>query len=87
MIIDILLNILFLFINTITNLFRVFGTVGLNNDFSNGIAAFSSYITPLAAVLPISTIFAIILFEVAFESLYFLYKLIKWGYSKVPGVN
>jgi len=87
MITTILLNILFVFIGGIVAIFRNFGTVAANNDFASGIATISSYLSPLNSILPLNTIINILLFELAFEILYFTYKLIKWGYSKVPGIN
>lgn len=87
MISAIILNIVFLFIGGIVALFRNFGTVTANSDIANSIAALSSYLTPLTVILPITTIIAILLFELAFEALYFTYKLIKWGYTKVPFIN
>jgi len=87
MITSVLLNIVFVFVSGIVTIFRSFGTVTADSAITSGIAAISQYITPLNAILPVDTIIAILLFEIAFESLYFTYKLIKWGYSKVPGVN
>ncbi len=87
MITDILLNIVFSFINLLIGIFRAFGTVSPEGAITTGIATISSYLVPLNAILPLGTIILIILFELTFELLYFTYKLIRWGYSKVPGVN
>jgi hypothetical protein len=87
MITVILLNIVFVFVSGILIIFRTFGTVSADSNISAGITAISQYITPLNAILPIDTIVAILVFELVFESLYFTYKLIKWGYQKVPMIN
>jgi len=87
MITSILLNIVFVFVGAIVAIFRNFGTVGADSSIAAGISAISQYISPLNAILPIDTIIAILIFEITFEGLYFTYKLIRWGYTKVPGVN
>lgn len=87
MITEIFLNIVFSFINLLIGILRGLGTVSPDSAITGGITAISSYLTPLNAILPLSTIISILLFELIFEGLYFTYKLIRWGYSKVPGVN
>lgn len=87
MISTILINIVYLFVSAIVAIFRSFGPVTADSAITSGIATISQYISPLNTILPIDTIVDILLFDIAFESLYFTYKLIKWGYSKVPGVN
>lgn len=87
MIIDIILNIVFLFVDGIIYIFRQFGTVSENSDIVAGINEISSYLSPLNDILPIDTIVAILVFELIFEGLYLTYKLIRWGYTKVPLIN
>lgn len=87
MLLDLFLNTIFLFVNSIVAIFRFFGTVSENSEVAASIASISSYIAPLAMILPLGTILAIIVFELAFEALYLTYKLIRWAYSKVPGIN
>jgi hypothetical protein len=51
------------------------------------ITAAAGFIGILDMVLPISTIFAIFTFYIGVEIGIFTYKIIKWIYSKIPGVN
>jgi hypothetical protein len=87
MIADILLNIVFIFVNAIVSALSLLGTVSEDSAIANGIETITGYLAPVNAVIPIDTIVLIILFDLTFESLYLIYKGIKWGYSKVPGVN
>lgn len=82
-----LLDLLYFFVLGIANLVGSFGTVTVNNDFTNSLINFKSYYVSLADYLPLNTILAIVAFELAFETIYFIYKLIRWGYQKVPGIN
>jgi hypothetical protein len=87
MLADILLNIVFLFVNGIVFSLSLLGTVNESGPIASGIQTITSYLAPVNTVLPIDTMVLIVLFDLAFEGLYLIYKGIKWGYSKVPGVN
>lgn len=87
MIVDFLLNILYVFILFVTSFFTVFSDVPANNDLTASIVTLSSYFSSLDRFVPLATIFAIVTFELAFELAWFIYKLIRWSYSKVPGIT
>lgn len=87
MITAILLNLVYLFGAGIVALFRTFGTVSQDSNVTQGIATLSTYLSPINDILPIDTIVTILIFEIVFESLYFTYKLIRWGYRKVPTIS
>lgn len=87
MISAILLNLVYLFASGIVALFRTFGTVSTDSNVTQGIATISTYLSPLNDILPLDTIVAILIFELVFEGLYFTYKLIRWGYKKVPTIS
>ena len=87
MIADILLNIVYVFVLGITQLVAGFGDVTPNNNITTALTTISSYLSPLNNYLPFATILAIVAFDLTFEASYFLYKLIKWGYQKIPGIN
>jgi hypothetical protein len=82
-----LLNIVYVFVLGITTLIAQFGEVSANNSMTNAIVALKTYYTSLDAFLPLSTIMAIIAFDLAFEGIVFLYKMIRWAYQKVPMIN
>jgi len=87
MIIDILLNLLYAFIFIVISPFTLLSDVQPNNDLTTSIVTFVSYFSSLYFIVPFATIFGIIAFELAFETLYFGYKLIRWAYRKIPGVT
>jgi len=87
MIIDAILNIFYQFARAISFVVASFGTVSDNNAITSSIVTFKTYYNSLNEYLPISTIVSIVAFVLAFESVYFIYKLIRWGYRKVPGIS
>lgn len=87
MITDILLNIIYQFVYTISLAVSSFGDVAADNNITTAITTFKTYYVSLNSYLPIDTIVAIVAFSLAFEGVYFLYKLIRWGYQKVPGIS
>ena len=54
---------------------------------STAVHAANSYITSVAQVFPIVTLVAIVAFVVVFDLVLIGYKVIKWVYKKVPGIN
>lgn len=87
MITTLLLNIFYQFAYGISLVVASFGVVSNNNAITTSIVTFKTYYNSLNAYLPIDTIVAIVAFDLLFEGAYFLYKLIRWGYRKVPGIS
>jgi hypothetical protein len=87
MITTFILDILYKFVVGITTVIASFGTVSDNNAVTTSIVSLKTYYVSLNAYIPIDTIVAIVAFVLAFEGIYFLYKLIRWGYRKVPGIS
>jgi len=87
MIVTIILNILYFFAYGITTVISSFGDVTANNAISEGIALMAGYYISLDEYLPITTLVAIVAFDLVFELAVFVYKLVRWGYQKVPGVS
>jgi hypothetical protein len=87
MITDALLSILFAFVNLIASIFTIQADVPISNTLTSAITAAAGYYNAMNFIFPFSTMFAIIVFELSFEGIYFIYKLIRWGYNKVPGIN
>ncbi len=83
----IILNILYFFALGITFIISGFGDVQANNAISSGITAMATYYNSLDEYLPITTLVAIIAFDLIFELSVFIYKLVRWGYQKVPGIT
>jgi hypothetical protein len=82
-----ILDIFYGFAYGISLVVASFGEVSENNAVASSIVTLKTYYTSLNDYLPIDTIVAIIAFSIAFETAYFLYKLVRWGYRKVPGIS
>lgn len=87
MIFDFILNSIYYLVTFMIDGLKLLGTVSPDSNITNGLLTISSYLSPLNSILPLTTIISILIFDLTFEGLYFTYKLIKWGYTKVPGVN
>ncbi len=87
MIADALILTVYTFVLGINSLLASFGSVGENNDISNAIISIKSYYMALNEIAPIDVILGIVAFSLAFEGFVFIYKLIKWGYQKIPGIS
>jgi len=87
MITTFILNIFYAFAYGISLVVASFGTVSDNNAITSYIVTLKSYYVSLNDYLPLDTILAIVAFDLAFEGIYFIYKLIRWGYRKVPGIS
>lgn len=81
------LNIIYGFVWTISLTVSSLGTVSENNAITTSIITLKTYYNALNEYLPIDTILAIVAFDLLFETGVFLYKLIRWGYRKVPGIS
>lgn len=87
MIVDALLGLLIAFLNAVFSFFTTQADVPISNFLTSSITYAASLYSAMNFIFPFSTLFAIIAFELTFEGLFFIYKLIRWGYQKVPGVN
>ncbi len=87
MISTILLNILYVFAFGITLVIATFGDVSENSQITSAIAQMANYYTSLNDIFPVNTLLAIIAFDLVFEGAMLIYKLVRWGYQKVPGIT
>lgn len=86
----ILESILWIFYNlvlTILQLLQLFGSVNEDNGIAQGLATLGDYLASINLVLPIDTIVTILVFELVFETVFAFYRVIKWLYQKIPGIN
>jgi hypothetical protein len=87
MITDALLNLVYFFVASIVFVFSGFGDVTVSPNISAGFSAMQPYYSALGDILPIATILSIITFVLLFDLALLTYRLIRWAYQKVPGVN
>lgn len=87
MITEFLINILYSLVLGIARFLGRWGDVTANNDFTTSLVTIKSLYVSLADFLPLNYILAIIAFDLAFETIYAGYKLVRWAYTKIPGIN
>jgi len=87
MIITALLNLVYAFVALIASFFTGLADVVLPSGITTAITAASGYYTSLNTYLPLNTAITIVAFDVVFETAYFIYKMIRWAYQKVPMIN
>lgn len=87
MISDIIISIVYAFVNGIVFILSNLGTVSASNNVSNSIATIKGYYMALDTVFPISVLLAIVAFDLTLEGAILTYKAVRWGYQKIPGVN
>lgn len=75
------------FILVITLPLRYLGDVVPNSNITEAIAEASGYISPINSFLPVNTLLIIFGVLIAYEAILITYKVIKWVYNKLPGVN
>lgn len=87
MITDVILYTLASLVNLLLFPLRNLPDATLPDWLANSLSASASYINALGYVLPIGTIVAILSFYIVFEGVVWSYKIIRWAYNKIPGVN
>ena len=87
MILTAILNLFYAFVSLIAGLFSSLSDVTLPAGVASAIATASGYYASLNAYLPLDTAITIVAFDVIFETEYFVYKMIRWAYQKVPMIN
>lgn len=87
MIVGFLLNIVYYFVYGVSLVVSQFGDAPDNSAITTSITTLKTYYMSLNAYFPLDTIIAIVGFSLVFEGIVFIYKLIRWGYQKVPGIS
>lgn len=82
-----ILYLIFAFIALVLAPLLLFPDVAVNATVATSITTAGNYLSALNVVLPISTLIIFFLLFLAVETGIFTYKLIKWVYIKIPGVN
>lgn len=81
------LTIFYYFILLVGSPLTLFPDVSLPAGVASAISSASSYAHILDVVLPVSTLITFIGFYLGIEVAIFTYKIIKWIYQKIPGIN
>ena len=84
MITRLLLEIVYFFSRFILSLLP---TASLSSDFTTALSQAASYLNTLNDFLPLTALFGAISALLGVELVIAIYKLVKWAYNKIPGVN
>ena len=87
MISQFLITILYGVVSIVASIFSVLPDVSLPVEISNAVNSISPYYQGLDTIFPMSTIFFILSIELVFIGFYFSYKIVRWSYTKIPGIN
>lgn len=87
MITDFLINVLYSVVLGLAQFLGQWGDVSADNNLTEAIVNARSVYVSLEPILPIVVILAVFAFDLAFEGIWALYKLIRWGYKKIPGID
>ena len=58
-----------------------------NSAIGTAMVAASGYVSSIGAVFPVLTLMAIVSFILVFDGFWLLYQLVRWAYSKIPGIT
>lgn len=87
MITDAILGIIYYFILAITSPLRLLADATLPASVAGAITSANAYISIVDFVFPVITFIAIVALTITIEGFILLYKLIKWVWNKIPGIN
>jgi hypothetical protein len=87
MITDVLVLFIYYFILLIVSVISLAGDVTISGSISAAIAAVKPYYMSLDMIFPMVTLLAIFAIQIVFEGAYIGYRLLKWAYTKIPGIT
>jgi hypothetical protein len=87
MIIDAFLAVIYAFVYAITAPFRLAPIVSLPTEWTSAVTTASGYIASLNAIIPVTTLIAVLAVFLGYELTYFGMKLINWVIRKIPTIS
>lgn len=87
MITEFLISIIYNVVAIIVNLFAILPNVSVPSEILNSITSISPYYQAIDTIFPVATLIDILAIELLFIGSYFSYKIIRWAYTKIPGIN
>jgi hypothetical protein len=82
-----ILYLVIAFIWLVTLPLRLLPNVVLPSNIADSITTAGNYLHIVNAVVPIPTLVVVIVTAAIIEGAIWIYKLIKWAYTKIPGIN
>jgi len=71
----------------ISGLNSILPAVSLPGNLTDAVNTASNYLANMNQIFPVSTLLAVLLLVLVVEGTIFFYKLIRWVYNKIPGIN
>lgn len=87
MIWDFIVVVLYNALGVIFNQIARLDDVSLPSTLQTSLDAISPYYSSLDTIFPMDTTLDILFFELIVVGGYFSYKLVRWGYRKIPGIT
>jgi hypothetical protein len=87
MIISIILQLILSALFVVITPILLLPDVSLNSNVPTAIATASGWLGLINQILPLATMLAVFGIVLIVENTHFGYKLIRWIYQKIPGVN
>lgn len=87
MITNFLIAVIYNVISAVVFVFELLPDVSLPAEITTNISAVSPYYAGIETVFPVGTLIDILAVELVFIGSYFFYKLVRWAYTKIPGIN
>lgn len=87
MIISLFIWLVVALVNAIVAGLALLGTPSLPSGLTGALAAAAAYYTMIDMIIPMTTVWAIVAFDLAIEGAWWTYMLVRWGYQKIPGLN
>jgi hypothetical protein len=84
---DLLLNIIYGIIWTLTLPFRLFDDVSIANDFANAVATSLEYMSIFDYFIPFTTLFICFGIIIFIRYAHVLFNLLSWAIKKLPFIN
>jgi hypothetical protein len=81
MILNIIISLIY---NVVGGLLSKLPSVSTTNGFGAAVSTASGYLSALSVILPITTLLAILAFDIAFETGYLAFKVIYWIIRRFP---
>lgn len=87
MILDFILNVVYIVLRAISSPLLLLPDVSLDGSIMSSIITFSEMLAGLNGFLPITTLLIIFGLALAVESALFIYRIVMWIIRKIPGVS
>jgi hypothetical protein len=82
-----ILNLLYVVLTLVLSPFSALPDATLPTGITSGIANASSYLSILSIIVPVADLLIVLGSVLAIEGGIFTFKVIRWAYRKIPGIN